>query len=387
MRKNSKGILIVLGVTLISFVALISMSRVKTLANNIPILKEMEEKFDLKKLIFERNAEERAPIDSVLTLKVIEELKDDINLDRTDEKNTNATIWYTMDKLFTNEYLDFVENDSIMTKLLVDRKLFHYDPEYVDTVQAKVQEWLDERNHGVVLNTRPFRDIEQRVWNGQYYVFFYEDQTHVDDTLISDYYVEKEEEEIIEEEPTPNHTSYKIPDKENAPQPVNLSTRNNSIKHPSIVNEVSTKVVERFNETRDQLAFAISVKAPNLSHIVDAVIENYETYGLSPYFQLAVFSLESAYGTSKLAREKNNIAGLNAYATATKSVYQNAFSFNSKADCTLRFGKIMGSNTYLGRGLYTLEQIASVYCPPEANSWSRQVSALINEYKSLAKSA
>lgn len=385
IKKKINGMTIVLGVTVISFLSLIGISQVKTHANSIPILEEVREEFNVKKLIEERNQEELAPIDRILVLDVIEELKDDINLDRTDVKNTNATIWYTMDKLFNVDYIEFLKDESLLTKTSVEMDLFKYDPEYVEFVQSKVDEWLNEMG-GNFLNSRPFRNIDQRVWNGHYYVFFYDDNTYIDDELITDRYTKEEVIEDTKEEEVNVKNIPMVKNNENVPQPTNLSNVVHSITHPNIVFDVSTKVVEKFNETRTQLHNAISVKAPNLVGIVDALIDNYENYGLSPYFQLAVFSLESAYGTSKLAREKNNIAGLNAYATATKSVYQNAFSFASKSDCVIRFGKIMASKTYLGRGLYTLNQIASVYCPPEMYSWSNQVSSLIDEYKALTKS-
>ena len=51
---------------------------------------------------------------------------------------------------------------------------------------------------------------------------------------------------------------------------------------------------------------------------------NYETYGIKPSYQLAVFCLESGYGESNLASKKNNISSERAYAHNGKTAFQNA---------------------------------------------------------------
>lgn len=130
----------------------------------------------------------------------------------------------------------------------------------------------------------------------------------------------------------------------------------------------------------------ISTIAPNLVGIEDAIFYNYETYGISPAFQLAVFCLESGYGTSKLAIEKNNLCGFKAYPTATLTSYENATHFETKSDCVLRFGETIYNN-YILQELTTLSTISKKYCPPKSEHWENSVSSLktkiTNTYEEL----
>ena len=125
---------------------------------------------------------------------------------------------------------------------------------------------------------------------------------------------------------------------------------------------------ETFVNTLNQIA-------PELSGIEDAIFSNYEQYGLSPMFQLAVFCLESGYGTSSLSKNKNNLCGFKAYPTATKSSYENATTFETKSDCVLAFGDTI-YNGYIVKGLITVQDISKIYCPPNSAHWNESVTSL-----------
>lgn len=129
---------------------------------------------------------------------------------------------------------------------------------------------------------------------------------------------------------------------------------------------------------KDVFTETISLLAPNLSGIEDAILYNYETYGISPEFQLAVFCLESAYGTSKLAVAKNNLCGYRAYPTPTKTSYENATHFNTKSDCVIAFGETI-NNGYIQNNLLTFSEVSEKYCPPNSESWAYSVSSLKNK--------
>lgn len=141
------------------------------------------------------------------------------------------------------------------------------------------------------------------------------------------------------------------------------------------VNIQATDVIGYDYIDPDILYDVVADIAPELISICDALIYNYEQYGLKPSFQLAVFCLESGYGTSYLARNKNNICGLNAYATSSKSVYENATYFETKSDCVLKFGSIIYNN-YVLCGRTSIERISTKYCPPNSQNWTNLVSSI-----------
>lgn len=110
-----------------------------------------------------------------------------------------------------------------------------------------------------------------------------------------------------------------------------------------------------------------------------AILEIEEEYGINAFFTIAVMKLESGNGKSKLAKNKNNLFGLNAI---DGDQYNKAFSFKTKGDSVRRFGKLL-SKHYVGKGLETIDQVAKKYCP--ANSkWSSLVRAIMkSDYKKL----
>ncbi|MCA0754327.1 glucosaminidase domain-containing protein [Paenibacillus sp. N4] len=110
-----------------------------------------------------------------------------------------------------------------------------------------------------------------------------------------------------------------------------------------------------------------------------AILEIEEEYGINAFFTIAVMKLESGNGKSKLAKNKNNLFGLNAI---DGDKYNKAFSFKTKGDSVRRFGKLL-SKHYVGKGLETVEQVAKKYCP--ANSkWPSLVRAIMkSDYKKL----
>lgn len=124
---------------------------------------------------------------------------------------------------------------------------------------------------------------------------------------------------------------------------------------------------------------AIQEISPALLGCEDAIMYNYETYGIKPSYQLAVFCLESGYGKSNLASKKNNISSERAYASNGKTAFQNAKSFETKSDCVLSFGKLMDKNYNLN----SLYSVANKYCPPNADKWVSSVKSLMNRFDAI----
>ncbi|RED66266.1 glucosaminidase domain-containing protein [Cohnella lupini] len=111
----------------------------------------------------------------------------------------------------------------------------------------------------------------------------------------------------------------------------------------------------------------------------EAILQVEEEYGINALFTIAVMKLESGNGSSKLAKSKNNLFGLNA---SGGDAHKRAFSFETKGDSVRKFGQLL-SKSYVGKGYTTIEKIATKYCP--ANSkWSGLVKNIMKrDYKKL----
>jgi len=105
-----------------------------------------------------------------------------------------------------------------------------------------------------------------------------------------------------------------------------------------------------------------------------AIMELEDQYGINAYFTIAVMKLESGNGTSKVAKSRNNLFGLN---SNNGTGY---LRFKTKVDSVKRFGQLISKN-YIGKGYTTIEKIGRKYCP--ANSkWPGLVKNVINrDYK------
>lgn len=109
------------------------------------------------------------------------------------------------------------------------------------------------------------------------------------------------------------------------------------------------------------------------------ILEIEQEYGINAYFTIAVMKLESGHGKSKIARDKNNLFGLNAI---DGDAYNKAFSFETKGDSVEKFGQLISDN-YIDKGYTSVEKVASKYC--KANpKWSTLVMNIMKkDYKKL----
>lgn len=109
------------------------------------------------------------------------------------------------------------------------------------------------------------------------------------------------------------------------------------------------------------------------------ILEIEQDYGINAYFTIAVMKLESGHGKSKLAKEKNNLFGLNAI---DGDAYNKAYSFKTKGESVQKFGQLISEN-YVDKGYTSIEKVASKYC--QANpKWSALVMNIMkNDYKKL----
>lgn len=108
-----------------------------------------------------------------------------------------------------------------------------------------------------------------------------------------------------------------------------------------------------------------------LEGIEHALKEVEDKFGINALFTLAVAKLESGHGTSALARNKNNLFGLNA---VDGNAYGKGFSYPSKAASVLDFGQRI-KKYYVNKGLDDLHSINRKYS--SSPTWASKVSAIM----------
>lgn len=111
---------------------------------------------------------------------------------------------------------------------------------------------------------------------------------------------------------------------------------------------------------------------PGLAGLGGAIKDIEDMYGINAYFTMAVASHESAYGTSNLARNNNNLFGF-------KSGNSGWAYFNSKSEAIYRFGATINKG-YFASGRTTPASINPKYCPNDGGAWASKVVAHMNRY-------
>ncbi|NHN30821.1 glucosaminidase domain-containing protein [Paenibacillus agricola] len=144
------------------------------------------------------------------------------------------------------------------------------------------------------------------------------------------------------------------------------------IKPTSMVNSTSSL-------TEEHIAQIFEGTALSGYELEKAILEVEQEYGINAYFTIAVMKLESGHGKSLIARNKNNMFGLNAI---DNDAYNKAFSFETKGDSVQKFGQLI-SEHYVDKGYTSIEKVARKYC--QANpQWPILVKQIMeSDYKKL----
>ncbi|QJD83141.1 glucosaminidase domain-containing protein [Cohnella herbarum] len=152
-----------------------------------------------------------------------------------------------------------------------------------------------------------------------------------------------------------------------------------AIEEDSEVVKPSSTVGTESGLTEEDISVIFNGTALEGHGLEQTILEVEEEYGINALFTIAVMKLESGNGSSRLAKNKNNLFGLNA---SGKDAHKRAFSFETKGDSVRKFGQLLSKN-YVGKGYTTIEKIATKYCP--ANSkWSGLVKNIMTkDYKKL----
>ena len=105
---------------------------------------------------------------------------------------------------------------------------------------------------------------------------------------------------------------------------------------------------------------------PGLSGLGEAIYNVEQENGVNAFYTLAVASLESGYGKSNLAVNKNNLFGLM------------GCSFDSKEECVAYFGRLMINYQDKHNITMTPNGINPRYCTTD--SWASQITQLMNQW-------
>lgn len=136
------------------------------------------------------------------------------------------------------------------------------------------------------------------------------------------------------------------------------------------LNELNfTGINEKSNISLGQLQFLL--KDTKLSGIEQAVLDIEEMYSVNAFFTIAVAKLESASGTSKIARNKNNLFGLNAI---DGDAYRSAYTFDTPSDSVYYFGKNL-ERRYFSVGAHSISAINKIYCT--SKTWGGEIKEIM----------
>lgn len=157
------------------------------------------------------------------------------------------------------------------------------------------------------------------------------------------------------------------------------TTSSNPVEVTATIN--TTDITSKSNLTADQfnkIIEAVFVKygygydsSSAMYNIGEYLVQMEQQTNVNGLFALSVGSLESGYGSSKLALKKHNLFGISG-----GSGYR---SFDSVNDCIQYFGKLI-SNNYIANGRTTAKKIGSKYCPGNASKWAGDVNWFMKIY-------
>lgn len=132
----------------------------------------------------------------------------------------------------------------------------------------------------------------------------------------------------------------------------------------------SLALVGRSNISAQQ--FDALLSKTNLAGIGSSLVAVEQQYSINGLFTLAVARLESANGSSRIARDKNNLFGMNA---VDGNAYNAAYHYASKHDSIMDFGSRMRKN-YINKGYTTLASINKKYS--SSNEWQHKVHSIMS---------
>lgn len=156
----------------------------------------------------------------------------------------------------------------------------------------------------------------------------------------------------------------------------------------SMVNASSANITRRSDLTQVELLYPSNIKLllndTNLTGLEYVFLKAQSEYNINAIFLISLAALESGWGTSNMATNKNNLFGFCAYDTNTSK----AKTFKSKSECIMYVSKYISENYLTEGGKYysgvTLEAVNKRYSSDK--NWSVKIANIMDDqYKKLNK--
>lgn len=117
------------------------------------------------------------------------------------------------------------------------------------------------------------------------------------------------------------------------------------------------------------------LKGTGLQGLGASFYEAEHTYEINGFFAISVAQLESGYGTTPLAKKKNNLFAMNAWGDTDAEVFHRAVKYSTKHDSIMAFGKLMRNN-YINKGRTNVRAVGAIYCELPTY-WTKSITRLI----------
>lgn len=158
--------------------------------------------------------------------------------------------------------------------------------------------------------------------------------------------------------------------------PVEKAVVSNTKINTTDITTKSNLTADQFNAIIESVLtkFGHSYTKSKLNNIGESLCAMEQATNVNGLFALAVGSLESGYGTSAMAKNKNNLFGIykgNGYGT-----------FSSVDECIQYWGGVIRTG-YMDKGATTISSISNRYCA-RPTTWTRDVSWIFGAYAKAA---
>ena len=179
----------------------------------------------------------------------------------------------------------------------------------------------------------------------------------------------KSSSEIIEIEEEINNVEKEIQQSNDNNEPVIVE---NIEYNFTDINHKSGFTAEEFNVIISKVFNDMNRSDTKLTDIGAGLYTAEQEYNVNGLYLLGIASLESGWGTSKLATKSNNIYGLV------------GMKFDSVDDCSEYMGRLI-RESYIDKGYDTLTKIQSKYCPSGGSKWVSDIKWCANKYITAAQ--
>lgn len=139
----------------------------------------------------------------------------------------------------------------------------------------------------------------------------------------------------------------------------------------SNIAQKSNLTAAEFNAIIELQMSSVGKSGSKFRGVGEILVEMENEYEVNGLFCLAVGCLESSYGTSYSANNRNNLFGIMRSGGVQRT-------FSSVAECIDYWGNMIRSG-YMNRGLTTISSIQPVYCPG-STTWTDSVSGMMHKY-------